>query len=388
MPTAFNSAAYAETVSNCGELTTIAEGSSGSSCRSRPSIALSIACSMVDATTAPRRSTTTARASSCISIAAMEAHKMRRLFSVTISRAPTINSSPWRRDRTENCCATVDMLAPIVGVRLPKARAKRHVDCLLTRIHPNRLSACVAHGLSHPSNRGVAAAALVTLLAGCATPGTPGTGTGAEYTPVIDTAGADMSTYERDIAACRQLARNVDANRAGWEGLAAGGLAGALAAGIFGASRTQANQAVTAGMLGGSANAQNDAFRMQKTMVINCMAGRGYRTLEGGNYVPRAPTTAVAPPAATPQQAAPMVLSAPAPPLVAVLAPAPGVSTKVELGRESYQVERMDEAKACNPQPIAKLTGKGPGVETYAVACASGDVLAVRCEFGNCRVLK
>ena len=40
-------------------------------------------------------------------------------------------------------------------------------------------------------------------------------------------------------------------------------------------------------------------------------------------------------------------------------------------------------------QPLnAHLAAKGPGFETYSVACATGDTMMVRCEFGNCRALR
>lgn len=57
-------------------------------------------------------------------------------------------------------------------------------------------------------------------------------------------------------------------------------------------------------------------------------------------------------------------------------------------GQYSYQVERLSDAKACNPNAAAVLSGKGPGVETYTVACTNGDVLTVRCEVSSCRVLR
>lgn len=56
-------------------------------------------------------------------------------------------------------------------------------------------------------------------------------------------------------------------------------------------------------------------------------------------------------------------------------------------GQDSFSAEHLPEVKACAAQPRAVLTGKGPGFETYTVGCANGDVLAVRCELGNCRVL-
>jgi hypothetical protein len=67
---------------------------------------------------------------------------------------------------------------------------------------------------------------------------------------------------------------------------------------------------------------------------------------------------------------------------------APKTSAKAVVGQDSWTVERLPEVKSCNVAPRAVLSGKGPGFETYNVACGSGDVLAVRCEFGNCRVLR
>lgn len=57
-------------------------------------------------------------------------------------------------------------------------------------------------------------------------------------------------------------------------------------------------------------------------------------------------------------------------------------------GQESYQVERMPATRTCNAAPVAKLTAKGPGFETYVVSCSNGDALNIRCEFGNCRTLQ
>lgn len=67
----------------------------------------------------------------------------------------------------------------------------------------------------------------------------------------------------------------------------------------------------------------------------------------------------------------------------AAKAPAPSA-----VGQDSYNVERMPEMRACSSSARASLTSRGPGFETYIVPCTSGDVLIVRCEMGNCRVLK
>lgn len=69
-------------------------------------------------------------------------------------------------------------------------------------------------------------------------------------------------------------------------------------------------------------------------------------------------------------------------------APASPHGSARPIGQESHQVERMLEVKACNAAPVAALVGKGPGQETYSIACTNGETLAVRCEFGACRVLR
>lgn len=58
---------------------------------------------------------------------------------------------------------------------------------------------------------------------------------------------------------------------------------------------------------------------------------------------------------------------------------------KVVVGQDARQVERLARAAACNVEPLAALVDKGPGFETYVVACSSGAVLTFRCEYGQCR---
>ena len=85
------------------------------------------------------------------------------------------------------------------------------------------------------------------------------------------------------------------------------------------------------------------------------------------------------PPTARPALAAPP--SAPA----ANTIPATPVA---DIGNDSWAAERLSAVKACHPAPKAKLSAKGPGFETYTVGCSIGDVLLVRCEMGNCRVMR
>ncbi len=61
---------------------------------------------------------------------------------------------------------------------------------------------------------------------------------------------------------------------------------------------------------------------------------------------------------------------------------------KPKVGQDSWNAERLSEVKACAADPKAELIAKGPGFETYTVACSDGNAMAVRCEFGNCRVLQ
>lgn len=68
--------------------------------------------------------------------------------------------------------------------------------------------------------------------------------------------------------------------------------------------------------------------------------------------------------------------------------PAGGAQAASGAGRDTYNAEQVARGQACAPQPRAALTGSGAGFETYSVPCSNGDALAIRCEFGNCRVLR
>ena len=69
-------------------------------------------------------------------------------------------------------------------------------------------------------------------------------------------------------------------------------------------------------------------------------------------------------------------------------APAPYVRAPRPTGRDTYNAEKLAKNRACAAQPLASLTAKGPGFETYSVPCSDGRAIAIRCEFGNCRVLQ
>lgn len=63
--------------------------------------------------------------------------------------------------------------------------------------------------------------------------------------------------------------------------------------------------------------------------------------------------------------------------------PSTGVSTAS--GKDGFAAERLARTESCNPNPKA---AKGAGFEIYAVTCTGGEVWSIRCEFGQCRVVK
>ena len=67
--------------------------------------------------------------------------------------------------------------------------------------------------------------------------------------------------------------------------------------------------------------------------------------------------------------------------------PPPQVKPPVEL-RYAYSAEEFAKSQKCNAAPKPVLSAKTPGAETYTVACANGEALTIRCEFGNCRALR
>lgn len=176
--------------------------------------------------------------------------------------------------------------------------------------------------------------AWVLFLAGCAhTLPAPGTGEGVHFSPYVDMRGVDAKAYRRDLADCRR----------------------------YGA----------------------DDLERPERVILNCMIGRGYRTL---NHAPM--------PSFVNSAQVEHVESArvPAPdgwvttPRVGASAqtlPAPTRGGRTG-GRDLVQAERYARARNCAEMPEPLLAAKGPGFETYRIACTSGDILTVRCEFGNC----
>ncbi|KQW57595.1 hypothetical protein [Variovorax sp. Root411] len=201
-------------------------------------------------------------------------------------------------------------------------------------------------------------------LAGCAsappTPTEPGTGTGTSYVPMVAMEGVDKARYDNDVAACRAASNRITARSetgdAMWGALGVG-LITVYGQGIVAAA---SYTGITAAVI--DWNGRPDAELIaehQQIAIVHCMAKRGYRNLDpnvresfyGNTFTP-------------------------------------GVIAKPRrTGIDTYNVETLAKAGRCNLQPRAELTAKGPGYEAYNVPCDNGGTWAVRCEFGQCRVL-
>lgn len=217
------------------------------------------------------------------------------------------------------------------------------------------------------------------LLAGCAAPpNTPGYGRGENYTPIVDMQGVDPTRYQSDLNECRRYAGIIDRNANAWGGALAGVIiGGVLAAALGGDSRT-IDQSASLGGLAGMGRAENMSAATQQRVLINCMAGRGYKTLDG-MVAPVVIQQGPSPYNTNQQQAQPTVANAPA---------AVELKKPAEVGKDSFQAEQLAKQLTCAPLPVASLAAKGPGYESYSVKCSNGEALMIRCEFGNCRVLQ
>ncbi|MCP4768011.1 MAG: glycine zipper family protein [Gammaproteobacteria bacterium] len=107
----------------------------------------------------------------------------------------------------------------------------------------------------------------ITLIAGCAANSSK---------PIIDPEGVDMEQYEADIAACEEIATQVD-QKAG-EGAARGALVGGLIGAVVGDSEAVLTSAGVGAVVGGADGAATTEKEKSK-VVKNCLRNRGYKIL-------------------------------------------------------------------------------------------------------------
>lgn len=113
---------------------------------------------------------------------------------------------------------------------------------------------------------------LVVGLVGC-----------AGYRPVVDLRGADTGQYGRDLAECQAYAEQVSPVEQSLVGGLLGGLFGAALGAATGAALGDpgtgaAVGAASMGVVGAGAGAAQGADA-QRSIIRNCLAGRGYRVL-------------------------------------------------------------------------------------------------------------
>ncbi len=234
----------------------------------------------------------------------------------------------------------------------------------------------------------LAVGVLVVMLGACAAPNTPGAGSGYQYTPVIDLRGVDRVRYSADLSDCRGLAQSVSiGGEAASEGLARAAIGAAMAAALR-LPPDSVGRVAEASAAGGVGKGLRVAEQRQRGIMINCMASRGYRTLDGGNIVvmqqqqPGMMASAQAPMVAAQWQPQTVTYPRAQEPVTAVTE-----SPKVQ-GKFSYEAEKLGRGSTCNAAGAAIFGGSGPGWESYTLQCASGAPMMVRCDYGACREVK
>lgn len=229
-----------------------------------------------------------------------------------------------------------------------------------TEPHPARAA---AHRIRPMARRCMAAgwAALALWLSGCAA-----SGFAAPEPPAASDRGAQdealRARYPADLQACRSYAAQAGTVQETLDGMVEGALvAAALVWGLGRSSDAVQDWAIGGALLGGGQQVLRSGERRRR-WIVACMAERGHG--QGA----QAQALALQPPAPLP-------------------APRPFAPPRAT-GVDTFNAERLARDQSCSAQPLSTLVAKGPGFETYSVPCANGDALAVRCEFGNCRVLR
>jgi hypothetical protein len=170
------------------------------------------------------------------------------------------------------------------------------------------------------------------------------------------------SRYDADRAACRAQANASVSLRHTLDSLFEAALLTALVLWGWGHSVDGVRDGAAIGGLLGGASAGLRTLEHRQQVERRCMLARGHT----GN--------GPAPSAAGPAHGTEV--------------PAPPPITHALVGEDSFNAAQLARAQACAATPQPALVAQGPGFEHYRVGCDSGDALAIRCEFGQCRVLR
>ncbi|MDY3331666.1 MAG: glycine zipper family protein [Pelistega sp.] len=100
----------------------------------------------------------------------------------------------------------------------------------------------------------------------------------SSYRPIVDSKGQDMTRYEQDLKECQALADQVSPT--GNAALGAG-ISAALGAAIGAIAGNSSSAAIGAGIgaVSGGAGGGLSGADKQKSVIQQCLAGRGYRVL-------------------------------------------------------------------------------------------------------------
>lgn len=203
---------------------------------------------------------------------------------------------------------------------------------------------------------------IAALAAGCATRPNegPGSGSGADYVPMVQAPTNDPAAYEQDLAKCRASAAGIPFRASQHDDALAVIDTGVVGAGWMAGIPTLSGVAVIGGLYAFNRAVYTPErqvwYAKQETAMVNCLAQKGYI-----NTDPSVRVTWVPP---------------------AQRSVEPALRTT---GRDTYNAEQFAKAQRCNALPMATLVEKGPGYERHSVPCSNGQPLAVRCEFGRCR---
>ena len=110
---------------------------------------------------------------------------------------------------------------------------------------------------------------LIVSLSGC-----------ANYRPLIDTRGVDMSAYESDLRDCQQYAQQA---MGPGTGAAVGAVAGALlglALSVAAGSRYDVGATARVGAVAGAASGIGSGASGEMNVIRRCLSNRGYSVLQ------------------------------------------------------------------------------------------------------------
>lgn len=115
----------------------------------------------------------------------------------------------------------------------------------------------------------VAVIVAASLTAGCAIP---------QHRPIVDMQGKSYANFQQDVEECTALSKQVGAGSQALDGAAGGAVIGALMGMALG-GRSFAGAGAKAGLLGGLVGGASRGVGEERTVLSNCLRGRGYSVL-------------------------------------------------------------------------------------------------------------